>query len=141
MKILKPYHVCCVSILNFCYPLYTFYNKPVTNVFENGCAAFTFAAIICNQLFWVKPIRFSFYHKTDGIVAKTTFAYFFIYTHSKNVLSKKQFIEYYFLIFLMGLMFYLSNHFSSRNWCCFNHLFIHTIFHFLSSIGMLYAYL
>lgn len=104
------------------------------------CAVFTLAAVICNQLFWIKPIRFSFYHKIDGAVAKTTFVYFIVYTHSKNVLSRKQFLEYYFIIFLMGFAFYFSNYFSSRNWCCSKHLFTHTTFHFLSSIGMLYAY-
>jgi hypothetical protein len=140
MKVIKPYHCCCVSILSFFYPLYIFYNKPFTDIFEKGCAVFTLVAICCSQLFWIKPIRFSFYHKVDGLVAKTTFVYFLVYTHSKNVLSTKQFLEYYFLIFLMSLTFFFSNYFSSRNWCCFKHLFIHVIFHFLSSIGMLYAY-
>lgn len=137
---IKPYYCCCFSILNFLYPLHVVCQKSEINIFEKGCVGLTITAILCNQLFWHNPVRYNFYHKIDGIVAKITFFYFLGYTHYKQTLSINQFFEYYFIIFMMGLTFYISNYYSSRNWCSYNHLYIHMVFHLFSSFGMVYAY-
>lgn len=73
---IKPYHCCCVSILSFLYPMYLYYLKEDKNIYENGCFGITSLAILCNQTFWINPVRFSLRHKIDGAVAKITFLYY-----------------------------------------------------------------
>ena len=141
LSLLRPYHVCCISILSILYPLTTFLNKTNTTVMEKGCGILNLTLFVTSEFFWINPIRYGIYHKIDGFVAKTTFLYFVFYTLNKNNLSKYQLIEYYFTILSFLLTFYGSNYFSSRIWCCKNHLFFHVILHILTSRGITFAYM
>jgi len=138
---IKPYHCCCVSIFGFLYPMYLYYLKPDKNIYENGCFVLTLLTICCNQIFWIDPVRFSLRHKIDGAVAKITFLYYVFYTINKKTLSVIEMNQYYQVVFFLGSSFYISNYFSSKNWCCNYHLIYHIIFHYTASRGMIYAFL
>lgn len=137
---IKTYHYCCLSILNFLYPLYIFYHKPVKNIFEKGCAGFNIAIVICGELFWINPIRRGIYHKIDSIVVKSAVFYFGFYILLIKSNSIERLLQCYSNIFLIGLSFYFSNYYSSKKWCCSNHIISHIIFHIACSSGMLLAY-
>jgi len=140
LSLFRPYHICCVSILSILYPLTIFLNKNNTNLIEKGCGVLNFSLFITSEFFWVNPIRYGLFHRIDGVVAKTTFLYFLVYTLNKNNLSMQHLIEYYFTILLFLATFYGSNYFSSRIWCCKKHLFFHVLLHMLTSHGMKFAY-
>jgi hypothetical protein len=137
---IKPYHFCCISLLNCLYPLYIFYKKPVKNILEKGCAGFNIAIIICGELFWINPVRKGIYHQIDSIVVKSAVSYYIFYIFLNKSNSIKKIIEYISFSFLLGTSFYFSNYYSSIEWCSSKHIILHSIFHLVCSRGMLLAF-
>lgn len=137
---IKPYHFCCISLLNCLYPLYIFYQKPVTDIFEKGCAGLNVSIIICGELFWINPVRGGISHRIDSIVVKSAVPYFAFYIFLTKSDSIKKFIEHILLSSLLGTSFYFSNYYSSKKWCCPNHIFFHVIFHIICSHGLSLAF-
>jgi len=146
LSLVKPHHICCISISSILYPLTIFLNKLCNNIktmefMEKGCGILNLSLLVTSELFWGYPIRHGFYHKVDGVVAKATFVYFLLYTLQKNNLSQRQRLEYYFITLSFLTTFYVSNYLSSRSWCSIPHLLVHAILHLLTSRGMTFAYI
>jgi len=96
---------------------------------------------IFSQLFWYNAIRYSLMHKIDAIIAKTSILYFIIYTLICKNMTKYILYSYYIIILSIFIIAYLSNYYSSKEWCSNKHIFYHMLLHILCFIGTLYTFL
>jgi len=95
---------------------------------------------LCSQLFWYNPIRHSIIHKIDAIVAKTSIGYSIFYTVCMKKLPRNLFCSYLMIVFAMGVTFYASNYYSTKEWCCSHHIFYHFLLHLCGNIGTKYVF-
>ena len=96
---------------------------------------------IFSQIFWANPIQYSFYHKIDAVIAKISIAMFLLYTLLYKDLSYYTLISYLLIMLGVAGSFYFSNYYSSREWCCDNHLFYHKFLHIFGGFGAFYAFI
>jgi hypothetical protein len=101
------------------------------------------ASILMSQLFWNSPKKYSLIHKLDAYVAKFSISYFIIYTLLCKNLQISRVLFYSYIVCLFGIFFsfYMSNYYSSREWCCSNHIYCHGILHICCFIASIYAFL
>jgi len=101
------------------------------------------ASIIMSQLFWNNPKKYSIVHRVDAYVAKFSISYFIIYTLLCKNLQISMVLFYSYIVSLFGIFFsfYMSNYYSSREWCCSNHIYCHGMLHICCFIASLYAFL
>lgn len=108
-------------------------------LFESGLAAILFAAIYAAQAFWSNPVKDSFTHKVDGVIAKLTIVSFLVYVIAyKGRWRDPVLVSYVVMVFYFAA---LSHWYSSILWCCPAHLFYHGGLHFLSAVSAIYAFL
>jgi hypothetical protein len=139
-NILKPYYLCISSSL-FSIPLIIYFLKNDKNLVKNILATFLFLSLLFSQLFWYNPICHSFIHKMDAIIAKLTaflmITYTLFYINLPNVVL--------FLYLLLGVLticaFYKSHFYSSKEWCCIEHLFNHSLIHIAAFFGTMYVFI
>ena len=150
---------CCLSLLNFVYPLYFFVKKTIKNSYgvfhklhqnqsdqvfpefpEKICAGLTVLMILFGELFWINPIQFGFFHRIDGFIVKISFCYQVNYLFFRKSLNIQNKIKLYTSFFVLLISFYFSNYFSSKEWCSKYHIFFHIITHISSSYGISFAY-
>jgi len=140
MALLKPYYLCFTSGL-FLLSLIIYILTNNKNLEKN---VLTFPLILCfifSQLFWYNPIQNSLIHKLDSNIAKLFSFIFVVY-----LLIYKKLNLYVKLIFvLLGILsivaFYRSHFFSTKEWCCDNHLFNHALLHISGFFASLYVFL
>jgi len=132
-------YLCCTSLLFGVSILYFFYmrkEKDARNLFgEQILATLLVPTILLSQLFWINPVKYSFVHKIDAIIAKIVIILFIFYT----LLYK---FKHSFLLVLFGIFgsFYFSNYFSTLEWCCDSHLLCHAFMHVLCFVATLYTF-
>lgn len=142
-KILKPNddhhkYLCFTSSLLIIPILYFLFKIQYLN--ENSKIEFALAlllilTIIFSQLFWNNPIKDSFIHKMDAIIAKIAIISFTLYTF-----VYKFHFSYLFILLVICISFYFSNKYSNKQWCCDEHLFYHGLLHIICFIGTFYAF-
>ena len=98
-------------------------------------ASFLIIIIIFSQFFWDNPIKQSTIHKIDALIAKIVTFSFILYT----LLYKFKF-SYLLLLLAIATSFYLSNHYSTQEWCCNEHIFWHGSLHIFGFISTFYAF-
>jgi len=138
----KPHHL---KITNFLLGIsFIFFiinsKKNINEVLLGLCLI---ASILMSQLFWNNPKKYSLIHKVDAYVAKFSISYFIIYTLLGKKLQKSRVLFYSYIVCLFGIFFsfYMSNYYSSKEWCCSNHIYCHGILHLCCFIASLYAFL
>lgn len=139
-SVVNYHHFCCLSLLNFIYPLYFFYKKTIKNSYEKNCARLTVLMILFGELFWINPICLGLFHRIDGFVVKLSFCYQVNYLFFRKSLDIQNKIKLYISFFVLLISFYFSNYFSSKEWCSKYHIFFHMITHISSSYGISFAY-
>lgn len=98
-------------------------------------ASFLIIVIIFSQFFWNNPIKQSNIHKIDAIIAKIVSFSFILYT-----LLYKFKISYLLLLLIIVISFYLSNYYSTQEWCCNEHIFWHGSLHIFGFISTFYTF-
>ena len=116
--------------------IYFFTNNTVHTLIEYILVSLLPFTIFFSQLFWINPIRYSVIHKIDAFIAKIVISSFIIYT-----LIYKYNFSYIILLHFIFLSFYYNNYYSSKNWCCNNHLFYHALLHIFCFIATFYAFI
>jgi hypothetical protein len=139
-NILKPHYLCITSGL-FSIPLFIFFFNNDKNLEKNILAFFLCLCLLFSQLFWYNPICNSFIHKIDARIAKLNAFLMIMYTLFYKNLS-------YFVLFLyllLGILaicaFYRSEYYSTKEWCCHEHLFNHGLIHIAAFFAMLFVFL
>lgn len=136
----------------FLLPLYIFFNKSKKNNYEYGLSFLIYINFILSILFWLNPIKQSIMHKIDVFFARVSFVCISLYIlfvknnylQNKNTcqITKFQFISLLILIFIcISTMVYLSNYYSTREWCCNEHFICHCFFHIFAVMGITIAFL
>jgi len=111
---------------------YTNHKKPYI---EYILAVFLIITIFWSQLFWKYPVKHSFIHTIDAIVAKITIVSFILYT----ILYKFS-LFYLFVLLCICITSYYSNYYSSQIWCSNDHLYWHGILHICCFIATFFAF-
>lgn len=98
-------------------------------------ACLLIVTVVFSQLFWSDPVQNSTLHQMDAIVAKIVIFSFILYT-----LVYKFRVSYLFVLFAVGITFYLSNKYSSQEWCCDKHIACHGLLHFFCFTATFFAF-
>jgi len=136
---IQPQSLQITSILffvSFCY--FLLYSKK--NITEIILGILIFITFIISQLFWYNPIQYSTIHQIDALIAKTTFISFVIYILFIKNLSSSVFFFSLLLIITSFYLFFLSNHYSTIEWCSINHIIYHGLAHIFSFVSSIYAF-
>lgn len=137
---IKPQYLCGTSgLFLIVLIIYFFSNDKILE--KNILAAFLFLCFILSQLFWYNPIRNSFIHKLDKIIAKINVFLFLTYTLFYIKLSTNVLLLYLLLAILSLYAFYRSHFFSSKEWCCNDHLFNHSLIHISAFFASTYVFI
>jgi hypothetical protein len=139
-QLLKPHYLCITSGL-FSIGLIIYFLSNDKNLEKNILAAVLFLCLLLSQLFWYNPLRGSLIHKMDTIVAKLTAFLITIYI----LFYKKTSGYILFLYLLLGIFttyaVYKSHYYSTKEWCCDDHLFNHSLIHIAGLFVILYIFL
>jgi len=96
---------------------------------------------LCSKLFWNHPVRYSWIHWLDGVVAKLVIGGFIIYTLLCKKMNFYSLCCYWWLLIGIAMSFYMSNYYSSKIWCCMLHIFYHGLLHICCFCASLYAFI
>ena len=130
-----------ITTLFLLFPIIIFLcNKNKTN-WEYILALLLLTNIFVSFLFWSNPIEDSLIHFYDGILAKLSYILFPIYILFIKDIKYKIKLAFLIILFISLIMFYYSNINSKQNWCSYQHLIFHSIFHFLISVGCSIAFI
>jgi len=139
---IKPQYLKKTNLLLFISFIFFIINskKNINEVLLGLCLL---ASILMSQLFWNSPKKYSLIHKVDAYVAKFSISYFIIYTLLCKNLHISRVLFYSYIVSLFGIFFsfYMSNYYSSREWCSSNHIYCHGMLHICCFIASLYAFL
>jgi hypothetical protein len=106
-----------------------------TPIIEYIFASSLILTITFSQLFWNNPIKKSFIHKIDAIIAKTVIITFIAYT----LIYKFKF-SFLLILLAIAISFYFSNYYSNKEWCCNKHIFYHGLLHIFCFIATFYTF-
>lgn len=139
----KIHHLLCITNLLLVITLGYFYVKPNKIFVEYFLSILLVLVIICSQLFWSNPVRYSLCHIIDSTIAKITMITFIGYTllYKSYNISSTCLIQYIILVVLTLSSLVFSHIYSSQDWCCFRHVLFHAIAHILGFASTLYAFL
>ena len=104
--------------------------------FEYILVALIVIIVTFSQFFWNHPTKHSPIHKMDAMTAKISFVLFSGYIILRKF--KFSFLPFVSIIFTC---FYLSDFYSSREWCSEKHLIWHALFHFFCACAAFYAFI
>jgi hypothetical protein len=100
-----------------------------------------FSNFVFSIAFWYNPLKGSLIHQIDAIAARTSITLLLLYTTIFRNLSIFGFVCYVFIVFSMGLFFYLSNSFSRCKWCCKEHILCHFFAHIFACLAIFFTIL
>lgn len=99
-----------------------------------------FTNFILSIAFWSDPIKHSYLHYIDAIAAKFSIIVMIIVTTIKRIVYSQTMKWYISCLSIMILFFYLSNIFSTIEWCSKQHLITHFIGHIMATITMFFVF-
>ena len=133
--------ILCLSSLGMFGPIlfYMFY-RTYSHVYT-VLATLILSNIIASILFWKDADKDGIFHKIDAILARITIVcglgYILLYKHMSP-------IEWFLLGMILGkagFYIYLSNEYSSREWCCPEHIYHHLWFHLSIPCGLMFCFI
>lgn len=122
------------------FPILVFIYKNKNNIYETSLAFLLSINMILSFLFWTNPIEKSFIHFLDGVYAKLSFLLFMVYILFAKEIDYKTIIMSIIILCLIMILFFYSDKYSKIKWCCREHIFYHSIFHFFISAGCSIAF-
>lgn len=100
-----------------------------------------FVNFIFSIAFWSSPTKGSMIHYIDAIAAKTTISIMIVTITVRRVLENQSIWWFFGCLAWMILFFYLSNLYSTIEWCCREHLITHFMGHLMATISMFFVFL
>ena len=139
--IMENNHYLIGSSCLFGVPLLGFFLKENKNNIEHLLSFLLLINIICSCLFWYCPEFGSTMHYLDGYFGRLSLLFFFIYIVFLKELSLLFRLGFLICLLCSMSMFSYSSYYSSKEWCCDNHIFCHIWFHLFISAGCLIVFL
>ena len=130
----------CITSLFFVLGLIYFAIFSKKNKGECVLSAILLITFIASYWFWSNPIRHSYSHIIDGIIAKISIFSFIFYTLIFKKMDNATFISYIAIMIGLIIFYYYSNLYSSMDWCSDEHIFWHSFMHLSGFIGSVYAF-
>jgi hypothetical protein len=130
-----PHYNLVISTQFLWIPQYLFVSNPEKNMARRVLATLLGINILVSTLFWSHPIPHSIIHRLDAIFGRLSGVIFGIYMVIRPALSKKARALFFILLFDAMIAFYMSDYYSSRDWCCPEHINWHMIFHAFIASG------
>ena len=118
-----------------------FYNKPLKNIHEILLSICLIIQIIFAQWFWCNPIQHSIIHRIDAYIAKINISYSIVYTVCIKPLPYFSRTSYIAVLGIMSFHFYNSHIYSSKSWCCDDHIYYHGLAHIFAFIASIYTFI
>jgi hypothetical protein len=115
-------------------PQYLFASNPEKNMARRVLATLLGINILVSTLFWSHPIPHSIIHRLDAFFGRLSGLVFGIYM-AITTLTKQARALFFILLFDAILAFYMSDYYSSRDWCCLGHINWHMLFHAFTAAG------
>lgn len=129
-----------ITNLSLFFSLLFFYLHSKKNIYEYCLATILLFIIFCSQLFWSNPIQHSAIHFIDALVAKIGIVCFVFYV----IFFKKHpwwgCLFASFITVCIITSFYLSNHYSTIEWCSELHIMFHGFMHMFCYVGTFFAF-
>jgi hypothetical protein len=130
-----------ITSLLLLFPIIIFKHNNNQTIYKKILVLLLLINIMLSFLFWINPIENSILHYYDGIFAKISYIVFIIYILFVKKINYKIKLIFIIILFVASFMFYYSNINSKKIWCSKKHIIIHSIFHFLASIGCFFAFI
>jgi hypothetical protein len=130
-----------ISTLFLIFPIFIFLIQSQKNKYEIILVSLLITNVTISFIFWKDGNKNTLLHSFDSFFAKTSYLLFSIYILFIKKLNRKVKLLSLFILGSTCFLFYCSNLKSQKNWCSQDHLFFHSIFHFLTSIGSSIAFL
>jgi len=137
---IKPRLLYCTSHL-FLLPILYYTTAVKHTKLLSTLFSMVFMNFILSIAFWSDPIKGSIIHYIDRTAAKTSIVIITIYTILNRVLENKSLIWFFGSLSFMIVFFYLSNLYSTIEWCCREHLITHSMGHIMATISMFFVFL
>ena len=139
---MKNNHYLVLSSCSFLISVIYFICNFENNNFEILLALLILSNVIFSTLFWRKAKYKSIIHKFDGLFGKLSFILVLCYV----LLLKEDCSKYHKIIFIILtitalLLFFISDKCSKKKWCSRKHIIIHSIFHLITAICTLFAFI
>lgn len=92
---------------------------------------------LISSCFWIDPVENynTHIHKIDAFCARITIAMFILY----NIFFQITNVFFFISTFIMGIFFYLSHYFSTKDWCGTLHIVNHTSAHIFACISIYFT--
>lgn len=129
-----------ITNLTLLFTLLYFYLNSNKNIAECSLAICVIFLFIFAQIFWQNPIKNSLIHKIDGIVVKILIISFILYVVLIKKIPWTTKLAFLMITGFAISAFYLSDHFSSIEWCSECHIMFHGISHIFCFIGTIFAF-
>lgn len=97
--------------------------------------------ILASIFFWKDAVKNGFFHKIDGILARITFIVTFGYILFFKTMTPIEWFLFGMVLGSVGFNIYLSNEYSSKEWCCHEHIYHHLLFHLSIPFGLMFCFL
>ena len=142
MQETKHHRILVLSSFFLLLPLLVFYQKEEKTTAEYFLAGLLCINITISVLFWFEPTRNSAVHTIDAFFARVSLVSFIVYIlfHLWQLQQKIFLFVFMGLLTLSMVIFWLSNHHSSKKWCSPYHIFHHFLFHFVIAVGSSFAF-
>jgi hypothetical protein len=97
--------------------------------------------IIASIFFWKDAIKNGVSHKIDGILARIIFICSLGYILIYKTMSPFTWFLFGMILGKIGFYIYLSNEYSSREWCSTEHIYHHLFFHLSIPFALLFCFI
>jgi len=99
-----------------------------------------FANFVFSIAFWSNPIRWGNIHRIDAAAARISIIFLTFYVLVFGNLSVAGMWWFILIIVMLFIFFYLSNVFSSYEWCCKEHILCHFMAHIFACLSITFTY-
>ena len=129
----------CISPLTFLIPYYIF--RDTKHKIEKYIRTYIPFLVLSTIFLWYHPIRYSWRHRLDRCIVIFFATLMIVYIiFIKNMHRILYF--FYGMVLAFGFYFlYLSNYYSSKDWCCKNHILYHLGFHLFSGLSIWFVFI
>ena len=133
--------ILCLSSMGAFLPiLFYFFYREYSSIYT-FFSIMILSNIIASILFWKDAVKNGVFHRIDGILARITFIVIFGYILFFKTMTPIGWFLFGMILGKIGFYIYLSNEYSSKEWCCPEHIYHHLLFHLSIPTGLLFCFI
>jgi len=133
--------ILCLSSLGMFIPiLYYIFYREYSHTYT-FLATLILSNIMASILFWKDARQYGFFHKIDGILARISFVCSLGYILLFKTMAPMEWFLLGMILGKVGYYIYLSNEYSSKEWCSPVHIYHHILFHLSIPAGLMLCFI